>query len=365
MKKALMVSCEGLGRGGVQAVMMGIVRQLRDEYQFDMLLFTREVRYYDEEFLSYGGKILRLPHYEGKNPLLRKLDYPCRGSRLYRRILQVLQENGPYDVIHCNNGFESGICVRAAQKLGIPVRISHAHVCFDRENFLRRLVNQRYLKWIEKNATGRLACTREAGKVNFQESDFLVVGNAYDEARFDPERYPKYTKKPLLLTQIGIYGSNKNQEFSLEILQQLCRRGVDARLALVGFGAYKRTLEQRIGQLGLSDRVQLLEADTDTPELLSRSAALLLPSVKEGFGIVLLEAQAMGVKCYVSDTVPRDADVGGCCFLPLAVGPQAWADRIIEDYVSGQGAFQTLDCSGFSSQNIMKTYRRIYQGEEK
>ena len=109
MKKALMVSCEGLGRGGVQAVMMDIVRNLRGEYNFDMLLFTDEVRYYDEEFLSYGGKILRVPFYEGGNRILRKLDYYIRGGRLYRGIYKAIQENGPYDVIHCNNVYESAL----------------------------------------------------------------------------------------------------------------------------------------------------------------------------------------------------------------------------------------------------------------
>ena len=42
-----MISCEGLGNGGVQAVMMGIVRNLSDEFLFDMLLFTSEKRFYD------------------------------------------------------------------------------------------------------------------------------------------------------------------------------------------------------------------------------------------------------------------------------------------------------------------------------
>lgn len=61
-KRVLMVSCEGLGNGGVQAIMMGIVRNLYTECHFDMLLFTSEKRYYDDEFLKYGGKIFRVPN---------------------------------------------------------------------------------------------------------------------------------------------------------------------------------------------------------------------------------------------------------------------------------------------------------------
>ena len=73
-----MVSCEGLGNGGVQAIMMGIVRNLYTECHFDMLLFTSEKRYYDDEFLKYGGKIFRVPKYEGGvifTPIERLIKY--------------------------------------------------------------------------------------------------------------------------------------------------------------------------------------------------------------------------------------------------------------------------------------------------
>ena len=56
MEKVLMVSCEGLGNGGVQSVMMSIVRNLKNKYDFDMLLFTDERRYYDDEFEKIAGK---------------------------------------------------------------------------------------------------------------------------------------------------------------------------------------------------------------------------------------------------------------------------------------------------------------------
>ena len=75
MKRILLVSCEGLGNGGVQAVIMSIVRNLHKEYLFDILLFTSEKRYYDEEFLTYGGQIFRIPRYEGKNQFRKKIYY--------------------------------------------------------------------------------------------------------------------------------------------------------------------------------------------------------------------------------------------------------------------------------------------------
>ena len=54
MKRVLMVADNGLGRAGVPAVIMSIIRGLKDEYQFDLVLFTKEVRHYGAEVLSYG-----------------------------------------------------------------------------------------------------------------------------------------------------------------------------------------------------------------------------------------------------------------------------------------------------------------------
>lgn len=363
MKKVLMVSCEGLGRGGVQAVMMDIVRNLRSEYAFDMLLFTSQVRYYDEEFLSYGGKILRVPFYEGGNRILRKLDYYIRSERLYRGIYKAIRDNGPYDVIHCNNAYESALCLKAAKKLGIPVRIGHMHIC-DMSSRLRNLFDTRYLKQIRTDATALLACSEESGKAMFRGSPFVAVPNAYNDSRFDPAKYPKMEKKDLFLTQIGYFDSNKNQEFTLQVLKCLRQKGAAARLALVGFGDGVHRLQTLAKELELEGAVEFLVADTDTPELLSRSAAFLLPSKKEGFGIVLVEAQAMGVACYASTNVPPDANAGGCRYLSLADGPECWADAILQDYEKDSGATKQYDCTRYSATFIMEQYKKLYRGEK-
>lgn len=362
MKKVMMVSCEGLGRGGVQAVMMDVVRNLGDTYHFDMLLFTEDIRHYDAEFLQTGGRIIRIPFYNGSNPIRRKLDYYTRGYSLYRKIRKAMEQYGPYDVVHCNNIYESALCLQAAKELGVPIRIAHMHICAGMASGLRDKFDTMYLRHICKYATHKIACTACSGQTMYRGAAFDVINNAYDEKRFSPDHYPALEKKELLLTQIGIFNSNKNQTFSIEILRALRIKGVDAKLALVGFGDYS-FLKKHAQQLGVAEYVSFLDADTDTPELLSRSAAFLFPSKKEGFGIVLLEAQAMGVACYVSDSVPEDADVGGCTYLSLDSGAEYWAEQILSDYEKNGGKTVAYDCSAFAKGNIMGKYRKLYRGE--
>lgn len=136
-----MVSCEGLGNGGVQAIMMGIVRNLYTECHFDMLLFTSEKRYYDDEFLKYGGKIFRVPKYEGGNCLLHRADYYVRDFYTYREVNKILKNEPPYDVIHCNREYENAPLLMLASKYNVSVRISQAHIIHGKTNVICTLLN--------------------------------------------------------------------------------------------------------------------------------------------------------------------------------------------------------------------------------
>lgn len=365
-KRILLVSCDGLGNGGVQAVMMSIVRNLSCKYTFDILLFTNEKRYYDDEFLSYGGKIIREPKYEGSFKFRRKIDYYIRGPRLYHSVKKLLREHGPYAVIHCNNGFESAMILKAAQKAGISIRINHTHVIVNNSRLLRKGLNSIYLKFIKKYATSLLGCSREACVSMYgKQSDSFVISNPYDEHKFSPNTEAINKPREMVLMQIGSFNENKNQMFSIRVLAQIKKRYPNATLNLVGFnvGDYQAKLKTLIEELGVEKNVNILSHDTNTAEYLEDTAAFVFPSVKEGFGVVLIEAQAMGVKCYVSDTIPTAANRGGCVYLSLSDGPKAWADKIIADYEVSYGHHQLYDCSQFTSRKTMEIFDKLYSGE--
>jgi len=359
--KVLMVSCEGLGRGGVQAVMMSIIRNLRDEIDFDMLLFTNEKRYYDDEFLSYSGKIIRVPFYNGKNKLRKRLDYYVRGLGLYRKILNAVRENGPYHAIHCNNAFESAICVAAALRVNVPIRIVHSHTSPAKPNVVASALNWIYRKIINRYANVRLGCSREACDSLFGENGGVVVNNPYDENRFDLNKYPVLSQKSSLeFVQVGRFDENKNQLFSLEVLRTLLMLGNRAQLHLVGFGESicVEALKKYVEINNLSANVIFHASDANIPEIMSQCDAFLLPSKREGFGIVLIEAQAMGLKCFVSDSVPKTTNVGGCVYLPLDSGTESWAKCILSTDLTKN----KFDCSGFCTRKFIQTFAEIYGG---
>lgn len=361
--KILMVSCEGLGRGGTQAVMMNFVRNLSDLYCFDILLFTKEVRFYDEEFVSYGGKIIRIPHYNGKNRWRKKIDYYVRGIPLFFKIKDALRKNGPYNAIHCNNVYESALCLLAAKKVGVPVRICHSHTICHSSNTIAKILNGFYTRLINKYSTQRIGCSQDACNALFGESvNCAVLNNPYDDFKFDLEKYEKQVNATFTLIQVGRYDNNKNQLFSLEILKNLKEKGKDVLLKLVGFGEkqFVDLLKEKAKELDVINNVVFLDGTTtNIPMELSKSDAFLFPSKKEGFGITLIEAQAMGLTCFVSDSVPKATDVGGCIYIPLKDGPEKWASKILETPCHKR----KYDCSQFSSSGVVKKMTLLYGGK--
>jgi glycosyltransferase involved in cell wall biosynthesis len=83
-----------------------------------------------------------------------------------------------------------------------------------------------------------------------------------------------------------------------------------------------------VQERGLAKQVSFLGLRKDVPEILGALDGFVLPSLYEGLGIVLIEAQAAGVPCLVSDRVPEEADLklGMVDKLPLEAPAERWAE---------------------------------------
>lgn len=335
--KILHVSCDGLGNGGVQSVIMNICRN-SSGVQSDILLFTSERRHYDDEFERLGGNIYRIPNYEGKNRYKRKLDYYFRFLRIFFGTYKVLKENGPYNAIHCHNDLESGICNLAAFIAGVKIRVSHAHTShnkFNKSN-LPAFIYKKVLQKVMNLTTNRkIGCTQEAfisifGERNLEKPNAYIIPNSIDLKKFKKSKRNKRNITNINIVHVGRYDENKNQLFIIDIMPYILLKIPNVKLKLVGFGDdYKIKLLDRVEKLNLKSHVEFLPPDSNVKEILEDASLFIFPSKHEGFGIVLIEAQAMRVPCLVSDSVPKIIDCGLCDFLSLSDSFRTWGDHAV------------------------------------
>lgn len=364
-KRILMVSCEGLGNGGVQAIMMGIIRNLSNKYHFDILLFTNEKRHYEEEFLQYGGKIFRIPHYEGPNKLKRKIDPYIRDHRIYKATKRLLMKEHPYDVIHCNKEFENAPILRAAYEVGIPIRISHTHIIHRSKRLSLKFLNHLRVINICKYATTLIGCSDSANKSIYPlQMKASIINNFYNEKKYYfKEETISNIKQNIIISQVGSLSKNKNQLFSINVVDALVDMGVCVQLNLIGFNIdleYRKNLEDALKLKKLQKNVNFFSGENDFTNILRDSHFFIMPSVSEGFGISLIEAQAIGLYCFASTGVPNTTNCGGVEYLELDKGPKYWAkiikNRIDNNYVTKQN----FDTSNFKTEEVIKIYEEIY-----
>ena len=358
-KRILLVSSGKLDQSGVPSVIMAAVRTLSDVCTFDLLLTTDAEGYYDREFRQYGGRILRVPKKHFRFAPLQTLADVLRPLSLYCRTRAILRQT-PYDGIHCHNEFDMAGCLAAAAAARVPLRAAQVHRTWSDEGTgpLTRLYRTLCRRVINARATIRLGCSAAANDAFYGKTGAEMIVTPYDESRFVPDRASR--DGVLRIVQVGYFCENKNQLFSLEVFRHLAAARPDAELLFVGSdaGRYGQKLRERIRETGLEQRVRLYPADADIPALLRTCSLMLFPSRAEGFGIVLIEAQAMGLACCASDQVPRETDCGGVTYLPLSAGPAAWAEAILRE--RRYETAQPCDVSAFTTAAYTAQLRRIY-----
>src|SRR5699024_7790886 len=111
-------------------------------------------------------------------------------------------------------------------------------------------------------------------------------------------------------------------KFLINVFAAVKKERSNAHLILIGIGDLEGEIKEQVYELGLQDSVSFLGNRGDIPELMSIMDVFVFPSLYEGFGNVLIEAQAVGVKCVVSDNIPSDA------FITNLVTPLSLNDRV-------------------------------------
>lgn len=316
-----------MGRGGLETMLMNYYRNIdRDKVQFDFLTHRDERWDYDDEIESLGGRIYHLPKL---NPF----------SKSYLNALdKFFKEHKEYQIVHCHQDCLSGVVLKVAKKNGVKFTIAHAHSASQDKN-LKYIIKALSKKNIKKYSDKMFACGEEAGKWMFETDNFEVLNNAIDTDlyTYNKEKADKVKKEfgienKFMVGHVGRFNYPKNHKFIIDVFNEVQKVREDSVLMLVGDGDLRTEIEQKVRDLGLSDKVIFTGVRSDVNDLMQGMDVFLFPSLYEGLGIVLIEAQAAGLKCIISDKIPKDGvltDDVTC--ISLTQSPVIWANEILKN----------------------------------
>ncbi len=361
----------GMNRAGTETWLMHLLRNIdRKQYHMDFLVHAAQPSEYGAEIEALGSRVIPCLH----------LSRPWRYARNFMRILK---EHGPYDVVHSHVHNFSGLPLYMARRAGVPVRIAHSHNDTTRMEGGAGPARQGYLRLmkhlIRTNATAGLAASRKAAAALYGpdwENDprWRLLYCGIDLKPFRQETDPTRVRAELgipsdawVIGHVGRFQEQKNHSFLVDVASEIAKREPRMRLLLVGDGPLRSQVGKKTAHLGLTGKVVFTGVRSDVPRLVSGAMDIFVfPSLYEGLGLALVEAQAAGVPCVWSDTVPEEARIVSNLVrrLSLSRPPSDWADAVLamrDTFLDRHKALRNVERSVFNIESSTHSLCNFYR----
>lgn len=318
--------------GGSQAFVMNLYRNIdRESIQFDFIIDHPEQTYFQAEIEKLGGKVYVLPSFRGTNL-----------KELRKAWNNFFREHPEYHVLHSHSRSYASIYIPIAKKHGLKT-IIHSHSTSNGKGI--GAVAKAFLQYpLRYQADYFMACSHEAGEWLFgskvcKKAYFQIVKNAIDAQKYRyNEGIRQQVRQELGLGKEFVLGflarvtEPKNPLFAIEVFHALRKRMLDAKLLFVGDGSLMQKVRDKAAEYGILDSIVFTGARPDVERMLFAMDCYILPSLWEGLGISLIEAQASGIQCVCSENIPKEAIVTKLVMQrQLAEGAQEWAKKIAEN----------------------------------
>lgn len=316
---------------GLESRLMDIYRNIdRSNVQFDFYTCRTESGFFDEEIKSLGGKVY--------------YNLPLKMREIHKiacRFKIFLADHEEYKIVHCHLNQWCGLVLKGAKEANVPVRIAHSRTSLQKitaknliKNFIKLSTN-RY-------ATHCFAVSKKAGEWLFGKrmlnmGKVTIWPNAIDYSKFtyNPEKRSEIREmlslgNDLTLMHVGNLRPEKNHKFLLQVFKRILEKRSSAKLVLIGKDEMNGTIQSIAIRMGIEQSVMFLGSRSDVAELLQAGDVFVFPSLYEGFPGAVLEAQAAGLLCIISDKITNEV-----CITPLvkqfslSMSSEKWAEYIL------------------------------------
>ena len=352
-----------LNIGGSQNMIMNLYRAIdRNRIQFDFVVDHPEQPYFKNEIEKLGGKIFVMPAFTGKNVFQLQKAWNC-----------FFDVHPEYHVLHSHVRSYASIYLPIAKKYGVKI-IVHSHSTSNGSGI--KSVAKAILQYpLRYEADYFFGCSLKAGEWLFgkkivQSDRYFTIKNAIDTQKYFFNRKQRSILRNQLRIEedvtvfihVGRLHEAKNHIFLLYVFAMLIKEIPNSMLLLVGDGELSSGIEKQIEQLNLKSNVKMLGARTDIPDILNAADAFLFPSKWEGLPVTVVEAQASGLPCFVSDKVTKEVGISELVkFLPIDKGTQVWIDAIKETDLTRKNVIDKIIQAGFDIKKSVEWLTKFYE----
>ena len=375
MKKKIVHLIHGLNTGGAETLVKNYALGL-DETKYEIIILCYEHRDSPfEELLKRAGKRviyvcddMKLWNKKGIIPKI------INHYQLYFVIRKKLRELKP-DILHTHltvNRYVKFAHLSKETKIFHTVHSEPKKIWFN--GSFQRKKDFQAVKWLIKNYGQRMIVLHEEMKqeVNelFHVSNSIVLNNGIPFTDFENCKSKGQVRKELGIAQesfvighVGRFSEQKNHKFLIKIFQEIFADEKNVFLLMVGSGEEENSIRQMLNDSPMKNNYLILSNRSDIADIMQAMDVFVFPSLYEGLGIALIEAQKSGLPCFVSERVPLYAkvtDLVNVC--SLNKGEKYWAKKILKAKENPQKENIEVPTE-WDMKNVIKKLERIYEGE--
>ena len=331
--------------GGVEAVVMNYYRNIdRSKIQFDFICDDDSTNIPYEEIESLGGKVILIPPYQ-------------KVFKYHKELKKVLKE-GNYKIVHSHINTLSVFSLCAAWAAKVPVRIAHSHSTTNKKEWKKNILKNIFRPFVKFFATNYMACTDHAARWMFgnrkvDNGEVFVLNNAIELEKY---KYNALSRKKIrdefnikdtttVIGHVGRFVEQKNHRFLISVFNEYLKINNDSILMLIGQGPLIDEIKKMVKNFDIEGNVLFVGQKENVYEYYNAMDVFLFPSLYEGLGMVVVEAQTNGLPCVVSTEVPNVVDVSNCVsFVDLNSNISDWQSALCDN----------LNCNSDRTKNYNK-----------
>lgn len=365
--KRLLCILSNMNAGGAETFLMKVYRKIdRTKYQFDFCLNTIERCFYESEIEKLGGKIYRIPAKSENLQLFKNQLENIVAENKYQYVLRITANAAGLMDLKIAKQAGADVCIARSSNSNSEKGIKNvvAHI-------LGKLL---YSKYVDVGfAPSELAAEYTFGKRSVERNKVSIIHNALDinVYEFNPSRRESIRQEfglsdsDLLIGNIGRFMSQKNHNFIIEIFDKIHNLIPNAYLVLVGNGELENIIRDQVKNKGLERNVIFTGVRSDIPDILSAMDVMLMPSLYEGMPNTVIEAQATGLPCVISDSITSEANITGLVkYVPLSKSSDFWADEVLKAISNNRlNTKKMFIDSGYDIESVTRQFVHLVFGD--